>query len=55
LEVFWSCHEDDIKNLHFDIRQYNCISWKQDRLKEFKSKITNRIEAVIGHGPYQSN
>ena len=55
LEVFWSCREDDVNNLHFDIRQYNCITWNQERLEEFKSKIINRIEAVIGHGPYQSN
>ena len=24
LPVIWSCREDDIDNLHFDIRQYNC-------------------------------
>jgi hypothetical protein len=54
LEVFWSCCEDDISNLHFDIRQYNCITWNQGKLDEFKSKITNRIEAVIGHGPHQT-
>ena len=54
LEVFWSCREDDISNLHFDIRQYNCIVWENDNLEEFKSKITNRIEAVIGHGPHRT-
>jgi len=53
LEVFWSCREDDIENLHFDIRQYNCITWRQDKLEKFKSKITYRVEAVLGHGPYQ--
>lgn len=50
LEVFWSCREDDIKNLHFDIRQYNCIIWNNDGLGSFKKRIKNRIEAVIGHG-----
>lgn len=50
LEVFWSCREDEVDNLHFDIRQYNCITWKADQLEEFKSKIINRIEAVLGHG-----
>ena len=54
LEVFWSCREDDIEDLHFDIRQYNCITWQQDNLEKFKSKITNRVEAVLGHGPYQT-
>jgi nucleoside 2-deoxyribosyltransferase len=27
LPVFWTCRKDDLKNLHFDIRQYNCIDW----------------------------
>lgn len=54
LEVFWSCREDDIENLHFDIRQYNCIAWRHDNLEEFKSKIIHRVEAVLGHGPYQT-
>src|SRR5258708_7210157 len=27
LPVFWTCRADDLKNLHFDIRQYNCIDW----------------------------
>lgn len=53
LEVFWSCRDDDIDNLHFDIRQYNCITWRQDNLEEFKLKITYRIESVLGRGPYQ--
>lgn len=53
IEVFWSCREDDINNLHFDIRQYNCIVWQNDKLDEYKSKITNRIEAVIGHGSHR--
>ncbi len=51
LEVFWSCREDELDNLHFDIRQYNCITWNMGELEKFKSKITNRIEAVIGSGP----
>lgn len=51
LEVFWSCLENDLKNLHFDIRQYNCITWNKDDLDSFKKSIRNRIEAVIGHGP----
>ncbi len=50
LEVIWTCREDDLDNLHFDIRQYNCITWNQDNLDHFKSRITNRIEAVLGRG-----
>lgn len=54
LEVFWSCHEDEINDLHFDIRQFNCITWNKSEVEIFKKKITNRIEAVIGHGHYSA-
>lgn len=50
LEVFWTCREDEVDRLHFDIRQYNCIVWSGDKLDEFRRKITNRVEAVIGKG-----
>lgn len=53
IEVIWSCREDDIENLHFDIRQYNCIIWNPKELEEYKTKISNRIEAVLGRGGYQ--
>jgi hypothetical protein len=54
LEVIWTCREDDLENLHFDIRQYNCITWSEANVADFKIKIKNRIEAVLGHGTYQS-
>jgi hypothetical protein len=53
LEVFWSCRKDEIDNLHFDIRQYNCIDWEPDKLTDFRKRITNRIESVIGRGKYR--
>ena len=52
LEVIWTCRDDDLENLHFDIRQYNCITWSPAQLPEFKKRIKNRIEAVFGHGAY---
>jgi hypothetical protein len=48
MPVFWTCREGD--NLHFDVRQYNCIFWEADKLPEFKKKLTARIEAVLGRG-----
>lgn len=54
LEVFWTCEESDLPNLHFDIRQYNCIAWKKNDLDDFRKKLTNRIERVLGRGNYQS-
>lgn len=51
LEVIWTCREDHLDDLHFDIRQYNCITWKEDDLVSFSKRITYRIEAVLGRGP----
>jgi hypothetical protein len=48
-EVIWSCRRDDIKNLHFDIRQYNCIDWTTE--SELAERLKLRIEAVMGRGP----
>lgn len=53
LEVFWCCRKDEIDNLHFDIRQHNCIDWEKDKLTDFRGKITDRIESVIGRGTYR--
>lgn len=49
LPVIWSCREDDIDNLHFDIRQYNCIAWKDEA--DLARRLRLRIEAVVGRGP----
>lgn len=56
IEVFWTCREEEIEGTHFDVRQYNCIGWTdktENDLKEFKRRITSRIEASIGRGSYQ--
>jgi nucleoside 2-deoxyribosyltransferase len=49
--VIWCVQEDELDKLHFDTRQYNFITWQADRLAEFRSRLANRIEATIGHGP----
>ncbi len=51
LDVFWLCHEDDFSERHFDIRQYNCIRWKQEEPDELRKRLAVRIESVLGHGP----
>lgn len=53
LEVVWTCRKDDIPNLHFDIRQYNCIDWETNNLPDFRKRISNRIESVLGRGAYR--
>jgi nucleoside 2-deoxyribosyltransferase len=55
LEVVWTCRKDYIKDLHFDIRQYNCIVWEEDKLSDFMKRLTNRIESVLGRGKYVSD
>jgi hypothetical protein len=49
LPVIWSCSRDHIPELHFDIRQFNCIDWSKP--DELADRLQNRIESVIGAGP----
>ncbi len=43
-EVFWCCRKDDLKNLHFDTRQFNFLVWST--LDELKEGLTNKIKAM---------
>jgi hypothetical protein len=49
LSVINTCRKDHMVNLHFDIRQYNCIDWEKEA--ELCHRLQARIEAVIGEGP----
>lgn len=49
LPVIFMCREGD--DLHFDVRQYNCIFWKPDALEEAKERLKNRLLATLGRGP----
>lgn len=49
LHVIWTCQQDDIKNLHADIRQYNAVSWTS--YDDLRDKLMARIRAVVGLGP----
>ena len=51
LPVFWTCRENQIGELHFDIRQFNCIDWTEP--PELADRLQKRIEAVIGAGPHK--
>lgn len=52
IPVVWLCNEKDLEDLHFDIRQYNCIVWKNEeledkiKLKALISKIAFRIKSA---------
>jgi hypothetical protein len=46
LPVIWCCRNDDLKNVHFDTRQYNHIVWEKP--SDLKQQLLDRIEATIG-------
>ena len=48
LPVFCSCRKDYLKELHFDIRQFNCIDWETS--EELAERLSKRIQAVLGKG-----
>ena len=50
LEVIWTCKKGDIENLHFDTRQYNCLSWEGNEdtgYGDFSERLKNRILALV--------
>ncbi len=52
IPVFWTCKKSDMENLHFDIRQFNCIDWETP--EGLSERLAARIEAVLGAGPNKS-
>jgi hypothetical protein len=46
--VIFTCREDDLENLHFDVRQYNTIPWKVSG--DLIAPLQNRILAIFGAG-----
>jgi len=53
IPVFWACRKGDMGELHFDIRQFNCIDWETP--EELASRLSVRLEAVLGPGPNKSD
>ncbi len=48
LPVIWTCKDTDLENLHFDIRQYNCVTWKENELGDFAENLKYRIINTLG-------
>lgn len=46
IPVIWSVKSEDLKNVHFDTRQYNHIVWESEN--ELKNRLEDLILAVIG-------
>lgn len=53
IPVFWTCRKPDMKALHFDIRQFNCIDWEEP--ESLAERLGARIEAVLGSGPNKAS
>ena len=49
LPVIFTCREDCLDTLHFDISHYNHLVWTNS--EDLREKLKNRILAVIGEGP----
>jgi len=45
IPVIWSCREDDMKNIHFDTRQYNHVIWKNE--EDLKERLKKRIRSTL--------
>jgi len=52
IPVIWVCREDELKDVHFDTRQYNFLEWRSSELSTLRKALTARIEATIGRGSY---
>ena len=49
IDVIHTCRKDRMKDVHFDTNHINHLTWKTP--KELRTKLQNRIEAVLGRGP----
>ena len=47
--VIWMCRKEELKNVHFDARQYNFIDYKN--VAEARKRLYDRIIAIEGEGP----
>jgi hypothetical protein len=43
--VVWMCREDDLANVHFDIRNYNHIVWTGH--DDLRTKLRDRLRATL--------
>lgn len=48
IPVFWCVRDDDLKNVHFDTRQYNHIVWKNEN--ELQDQLFLYVSAILGKG-----
>ncbi len=49
--AIFTCRADDLEHLHFDVRQYNTITWEDPT--DVIKPLQNRMLAIFGAGPLQ--
>ena len=49
IPVIYTCHKDNMDDLHFDTRQYPHIVWETP--EELRKQLQDRIMALLGEGP----
>jgi nucleoside 2-deoxyribosyltransferase len=49
LPVIWTVHEEELKDTHFDTRQYNHVTWTSPT--ELREKLFNRVTASLERTP----
>ena len=54
IPVIFTCRKDLLEDIHFDTRQYNHIAWEEEKPEDLCKRLTNRISATIGDGPYRN-
>lgn len=47
--VFWICDQEQLKDVHFDTRQYNTVDYTDT--DDLRKRLQFRIEAILGKGP----
>jgi len=52
IPVLWCVNKKDLKNLHFDTRQYGHIDWESE--EELKEKLYSYICSIIGKRQYET-
>ncbi len=53
IPVIFTCRKDKLKQVHFDTRQYNHITWQDPG--ELKEALKSRILAVLGKGSWEQD
>ena len=47
IPIIWTCDKSLEKERAFDIQNYNCLFWEEDKLDDFIKKLEHRIEGTI--------